>query len=453
MELAQAATPGLFEDRATLAMMNRAQPVPQFTHAEAGGVLTISTSAVTLRYTLGAGFTPTSLSVSGNGSGAFTSWAYGDPFPGNLLGTIRGQDGQSATPLNCTVNAGVDDNGEFNHCEWGIPSRDGWTIYDDSASVALDASDWWSTDGGAPTVCSAATPGFDAANPANSGKFPQGTTVANTGACCAACLSDPSCVAGYVFSTDAGASPNCWPLSSIGGRKPVADRELATVNNPSSLVVAKDLYGYFHGHDYVGALADHVAVSGKVIMVPKYTAGVWNSRWFDYSSADNIKLVEDYKSRNMPLDVFVIDMDWHRKNDWSGFTFDEHLYPFSADAMAFLKNQGLGITINIHDASGVNSWEAKFDALVAALGLPAGTTKVPFNLVNSTVAYAVEDIVIGDLINVQLTDFMCVSLSQSHSHTQARTHPNRSLPLTSGPALAPDHAGGLTGSRAATLAA
>lgn len=100
-----------FEDRATLAMINRALPVPSFTHNEAGGVLTITTAAVTLSYTLGAGFTPASLSVVGTAGGAFTKWTYGDAFPGNLLGTIRGQDGQSATPLNCTVNAGVDDNG------------------------------------------------------------------------------------------------------------------------------------------------------------------------------------------------------------------------------------------------------------------------------------------------------------------------------------------------------
>ena len=30
------------------------------------------------------------------------SWHYGQANPGNLLGTIRGQDGQSATNLNCT---------------------------------------------------------------------------------------------------------------------------------------------------------------------------------------------------------------------------------------------------------------------------------------------------------------------------------------------------------------
>ena len=113
---------GSFEDRATLAMMNRALPVPAFTHAEAGGVLTITTAEVQLTYTVGAAFAPGTLSVKAvaGSSSAFTSWAYGQAFPGNLLGTIRGQDGQSATPLNCTINAGVDDNGEFNHCEWGM---------------------------------------------------------------------------------------------------------------------------------------------------------------------------------------------------------------------------------------------------------------------------------------------------------------------------------------------
>jgi len=58
--------------------------------------------------------------------------------PGNLLGTIRGQDGQAATDLNCTNNKGVQDNGEFNHCEWGLVSRDGWVVYDDSDNAFTD---------------------------------------------------------------------------------------------------------------------------------------------------------------------------------------------------------------------------------------------------------------------------------------------------------------------------
>jgi alpha-glucosidase len=80
--------------------------------------------------------------------------------------------------------------------------------------------------------------------------------------------------------------------------------------------------------------------------------------------------------------------------------------------MGYLKALGMGITINIHDASGVNSWEAMFPALVDALGLPANTTKVPFNLVNASVAYAVEDLVLGDLVNNKFVDFMWIDWQQ-----------------------------------------
>jgi alpha-glucosidase (family GH31 glycosyl hydrolase) len=45
--------------------------------------------------------------------------------------------------------------------------------------------------------------------------------------------------------------------------------------------------------------------------------GVWWSRWYDLNNYDTRKVVADYESRDFPLDVFVIDMDWHTKDDWS----------------------------------------------------------------------------------------------------------------------------------------
>jgi len=175
---------------------------------------------------------------------------------------------------------------------------------------------------------------------------------------------------------------------------------------------ATDLYGFFHGHDYFGALADFVAVSGKTIMVPKYASGIWWSRWYDLNNLDLVKVVDDYRSREIPLDVFVIDMDWHTKDNWSGFTFDSHLFPYPADSMQYLHALGLPVTLNIHDASGVNNWDAMFPALVEYLGLPASTTVVPFNIVNATVAYAVEDIVLGDLLYNKSVDFWWIDWQQ-----------------------------------------
>ena len=105
------------------------------------------------------------------------------------------------------------------------------------------------------------------------------------------------------------------------------------------------------------------------------------------------------KCNSPPLLHASLRSDSPQQDNWSGFTFDSHLFPYPADTMAYLKALGLPVTLNLHDASGVNNWDAMFPALINYLGLPANSTKVPFNLLNATVAYAVEDIVLGDLIN------------------------------------------------------
>ena len=65
----------------------------------------------------------------------------------------------------------------------------------------------------------------------------------------------------------------------------------------------------------------------------------------------------------VPLDVFVLDMNWHQKNDWTGFTFDAHLFPYPSDTLAALHAVGLGVTVNVHDNSGVNDFEKMFQPL------------------------------------------------------------------------------------------
>ena len=235
IRMEEARVAGQFEDRASLAVLHRHLPAPKFTHAEAGGVLTITTAAVKLEYTVGKGFTASSLSAKPVGAEAqselgFPGWKFGDANPGNLLGTIRGQDGQAATNLNCTLNAGVDDNGEYNHCEWGLVSRDGWVVYDDSANAFTDENDWWSTTGkvapppppapSAPRNCSVTLAETDAASPSNCAKQPG--TAKDQGDCCAKCMADKTCTA-YVFATEDGAGGSkggCWTLKSTGGKKP-----------------------------------------------------------------------------------------------------------------------------------------------------------------------------------------------------------------------------------------
>ena len=93
-------------------------------------------------------------------------------------------------------------------------------------------------------------------------------------------------------------------------------------------------------------------MGGPIAMVPKQALGLWWTRWFDFNNWDVLKIVDDYESRGLPLDVFVLDMDWHMKNGWTGWTFDKQLFPYPEDTLGYLKSRGLLTAANLHDALG-----------------------------------------------------------------------------------------------------
>jgi len=145
------------------------------------------------------------------------------------------------------------------------------------------------------------------------------------------------------------------------------------VTNPQQNTNSHELYGFFHGRDYRAAINDFVVVSGRTMMVPRWASGVWWSRWYDLSNADVLATVRTHDDLAISLDVFVLDMNWHQKNDWTGFTFDSHLFPYPSDTMAALHAICLGVTFNVHDNSGINSFEKQFQPLAQVLGPPPPT--------------------------------------------------------------------------------
>ncbi len=52
-------------------------------------------------------------------------------------------------------------------------------------------------------------------------------------------------------------------------------------------------------------------------------------------------------------------MDWHRKNSWTGYSFDNSLFPDEAQFMASLHDANLLLAANLHDDVGVGTWENK----------------------------------------------------------------------------------------------
>jgi alpha-glucosidase (family GH31 glycosyl hydrolase) len=136
-----------------------------------------------------------------------------------------------------------------------------------------------------------------------------------------------------------------------------------------------DIYIFFYGHDYEGAMKTFYAISGRQPVVPRWCLGNWWSRYYAYNSTEYLKLVDEFKARQMPLSVGVIDMDWHLvKGDevphvgWTGYTWNKSLFPDPVAFMKELHDRGLKITLNDHPHAGIHSHEDMYERMARALG-------------------------------------------------------------------------------------
>ncbi|MBD3408645.1 MAG: DUF5110 domain-containing protein, partial [Ignavibacteriales bacterium] len=284
-----------FEDRPSLAFVDRDTPSVEFSVAERGGALVIETEALRLRWKLGAPFSARSLEIrSRSGSPEFT-WKPGKKDKGNLGGTRRTLDS-------------IDGAAEL---EPGILSKDGWTVVNDSARP--------------------------------------------------------------LFTND------------FSGFLPREN-------------VATDLYFFGYGRDYKRALAEFAAVSGRVPIPPRYAFGLWYSRYWAYTDREALATIDEFERRGLPLDVFILDMDWHETHDvdkipwdvhkrdqaglpkgWTGYTWNRRLFPDPERFFDEAKRRGVRTAMNLHPASGMQPHEEMYEEFARAVGVnPKSGKYVPF---------------------------------------------------------------------------
>lgn len=162
----------------------------------------------------------------------------------------------------------------------------------------------------------------------------------------------------------------------------------------------QDWYFFGYGHDYKQALGDFTKVAGRIPLPPRFAFGAWWSRYWAYSDQELNELVNGFHENDVPLDVFVIDMDWHlafngeHKQDqsghtlgWSGYTWNKLLFPDPDAFLSELHQDGLKVTLNLHPASGVQPFEEAYPAMARAMGQdPAAQKYVPFDITNKKFA-------------------------------------------------------------------
>ncbi len=196
---------------------------------------------------------------------------------------------------------------------------------------------------------------------------------------------------------------------------------------PRAAPASLDLYFFGYGHDYLGCLRDFCRVAGPIPLVPRWALGNWWSRYWKYSQAELQALMEEFRARQVPLSVCVVDMDWHitrtgnASRGWTGYTWNRELFPDPDGFFRWLHGQGLKTSLNLHPADGVYPHEAQYPEMAARLGIdPASGEPVPFDIGDPQFAAAYFE-VLHHPLEAQGVDFWWIDWQQGQRTPSVRS--------------------------------
>jgi alpha-glucosidase len=141
----------------------------------------------------------------------------------------------------------------------------------------------------------------------------------------------------------------------------------------------QDCYLFAYGHDYCACLGDAARIFGRQPLPPRYALGYWYSKYWAYTDKEIEDLVDQHDRMGAPIDVMVIDMDWHELG-WTGYTWSRDFFPDPVELLQELHRRGIRTTLNLHPADGVSRKEAAFEPMRKRLGIPKKAEKITFDI-------------------------------------------------------------------------
>ena len=288
---------GAFEDRPTMAFVNRYLPAPTFKVANVSGWCNItledSGMAVSIRTAVAAGVPLLARALQVHSR------------DGSLVWDITGQNGTSTTnPSNLGGNV------------YDLKGNDGATCHQETTAAGICVN------GKIDLTCKGSS--------LTSNNFcTQGVLTSARGGAHVYNESE-----NMVMTGSAGNASGWWARSVHAGGQ------------------GHDLYLFLHGSDHKAGLRNLAAVSGRQPVPPRRFFGVWWSRWDKYTTQELRDMASTYEANLLPLDGINMDTEWHKNqvgyldgngiNEYSGvFDWDSTLYPSPPDMMNWLEDRGL----------------------------------------------------------------------------------------------------------------
>ena len=161
-----------------------------------------------------------------------------------------------------------------------------------------------------------------------------------------------------------------------------------------------DLYVFAFGKDYRAAVKALYMICGAPPVLPRWALGNWWSRYWAYTQREYLSLMASFADRGLPFTVATVDMDWHPSHDlpdgergWTGYTWNEDLFPNYRAFLRALHDMGMKVTLNLHPALGVRWFEKQYREMAERMGVDPDTkAPVRFNIADPDFINAYFDI-------------------------------------------------------------
>lgn len=158
-----------------------------------------------------------------------------------------------------------------------------------------------------------------------------------------------------------------------------------------------DAYVFAYGHDYQAAVKALYRLCGDTPVVPRWALGNWWCRYWPYTQQEYIDLMDNFADDGIPMSVAVIDMDWHHvhvdrdfgirekglddevhggTDGWTGYTWNEMLFPDHVALLKELHDRGMHTTLNLHPALGIRWYEKPYRQMAENMGMNPEEKKV-----------------------------------------------------------------------------
>jgi len=104
-------------------------------------------------------------------------------------------------------------------------------------------------------------------------------------------------------------------------------------------------YYFFYGPSFKKLLSLYTQLTGRAPMPPKWSFGLWMSR-FGYQNWQQVKSITDgMRSRDIPCDVIHIDPYWMKSGHYCDFVWDEEAFPQPEKWLKELHKSGIKICL------------------------------------------------------------------------------------------------------------